>query len=236
MPAFPPTDYRPWPIPDWPWWMFQEWTSMLFVHWPVPAESLARFLPTDVVLDTYDGQGWVSVVAFQTEAARIRGVPISVSYPQVNVRTYVGGQKPGVYFFSVDVANRLAARFARRVFALPCQHARITLDKHGRNFHVATLRGHTAFEATYHPDKTVFVAQADSLDAWLMERYCYYVKDARQRLYRAEIHHKRWPLQTTQVSVRENSLANMYVSGEPARAHFVKRIDVFGWGRKRLIQ
>lgn len=56
------------------------------------------------MLDTFEGQGWVTIVSYLTKAIGIRGipsVPMGRGIPGLNVRTYVkAGNKPGIYFFS----------------------------------------------------------------------------------------------------------------------------------------
>src|SRR5207244_13605909 len=56
-------------------------------------------------------------------------LPALSRFPELNVRTYVtGGDKPGVYFFSLDAANRAAVWAARRFYCLPYFHARMSVD------------------------------------------------------------------------------------------------------------
>ena len=49
------------------------------------------------------------------------------NFHELNVRTYVHhkGKKPGVWFFSLDAASRLAVWGARRLYRLPYHEARI---------------------------------------------------------------------------------------------------------------
>src|SRR5688500_16918583 len=57
-------------------------------------------------------------------------VPGLSAFPEVNVRTYlVTDGKPGVWFFSLDAASRLAVRGARALYHLPYYDARMLLEK-----------------------------------------------------------------------------------------------------------
>ena len=58
-------------------------------------------------------------------------VPGLSSFHETNVRTYVhrAGCDPGVWFFSLDAANRLAVLAARTTFHLPYYHARMFLER-----------------------------------------------------------------------------------------------------------
>ena len=103
--------------------MTQTWHDLLFAHWPVPAESLARLVPSPFELDLFEGRAWLGIVPFVMTNVAPRGVPALPglsSFPELNVRTYVRvGGRPGVYFFSLDAASVLAVRAARLLLHLP---------------------------------------------------------------------------------------------------------------------
>jgi uncharacterized protein YqjF (DUF2071 family) len=51
-------------------------------------------------------------------------------------------------------------------------------------------------------------------------------------LYRNEVHHQPWPLQTADAEIERNSVitaAGLSVSGAPALLHFAGRVDVAIW-------
>src|SRR5687768_7850915 len=116
------TAHRPWPTPSRPWVMFMRWLKLLFMHWPVPADSLRPFIPAALELEQFDGRAWLGIVPFRMSATRARfapPLPWVSNFPELNVRTYVtAGGKPGVWFFSLDAANPLAVRAARWMFHL----------------------------------------------------------------------------------------------------------------------
>ena len=115
--------HRPWALPDRPWVMTQTWHDLLFAHWPVHAPALRDKVPAAFELDLFDGTCWLGIVPFRMTNVAPRGVPsmpwIS-EFPELNVRTYVRvGDKPGVYFFSLDAASAVAVRTARTLLNLP---------------------------------------------------------------------------------------------------------------------
>ena len=117
------TAHRPWPLPAAPWLMTQTWHDLLFAHWAVDAALLRERVPRALDLDLYEGRGWIGVVPFRMTNVAPRGVPglpgLS-AFPELNVRTYVRvGDKPGVFFFSLDAASRIAVGLARVLFGLP---------------------------------------------------------------------------------------------------------------------
>jgi uncharacterized protein YqjF (DUF2071 family) len=61
---------------------------------------------------------------------RYRWMPLSLSFPEVNVRTYVRcGTERGVMFLSLDAESRLAVMVARRQYGLPYHVARMTMRR-----------------------------------------------------------------------------------------------------------
>ncbi len=115
--------HRPWPLPEGPWIMTQSWHDLLFAHWPVAADLLRARVPPGLELDLFERQAWLGVIPFHMTNVAPRGVPalpFVSAFPEINVRTYVRvGDKPGVYFFSLDAGNPLAVSVARGMFHLP---------------------------------------------------------------------------------------------------------------------
>ncbi|MBB6097697.1 hypothetical protein HNR42_001114 [Deinobacterium chartae] len=243
-------DHRPWPLPKAPWVMWMSWQDLLFLHWPVPPETLRPHLPGGLELDTFDGQAWLGAVPFRMADVRPRGIPPlpGLSYfPELNLRTYVRvpgethGGKPGVWFFSLDAANPLAVRGARSSFHLPYFDARMQVLRQGAAVDYTSRRTHrrappAEFRARYRPSGPVYLAQPGSLEAWLTERYCLYSAQG-ERLWRGHIHHARWPLQPAEVTLEANTLAEgwgLHLPGAPALAHFARRIDMVAWTLERV--
>jgi len=142
------------------------------MHWPVPAEALRPLIPPALAVDTFDGQAWVGVVPFRMSGIRahfLPPIPGTAAFPELNVRTYVTiDGKPGVWFFSLDAANRLAVRVARWTFHLPYYDATMSCTRDGAG-EVAyrSTRTHrhakpAAFAARYRPTGLTFRASAGS--------------------------------------------------------------------------
>jgi uncharacterized protein YqjF (DUF2071 family) len=232
--------HRPWPMPERRWLMTQTWHNLLFAHWPVDVRVLAPRVPPDFPLDLYDGQAWLGIVPFTMSNVAPRGVPalpwIS-AFPELNVRTYVRvGDRPGVYFFSLDAGNALAAAAARYFLNLPYHSASMQVEVVGNRVTYHSRRsgtGRAELSGTYQPFGSVFQAAPGSLEYFLSERYCLYSVDRKGRPYRIDIHHPPWPLQLAQAEFGRNSMAE--ASGivlprtEPL-LHFSKRQDMVAWG------
>jgi uncharacterized protein YqjF (DUF2071 family) len=82
----------------------------------------------------------------------------------------------------------------------------------------------------------VFHAAPGSLEEFLAERYCLYTVDARERLYRAEIHHAPWPLQPAEAAIELNTMApaDLALPAEAPLLHFARVQDVVVWPLERV--
>ena len=246
------TTHRPWPMPDAPWIMTQSWHDLLFAHWQVDPVALAARIPPPLQLDTFNGDAYVAVVPFVMRNVAPRGVPrlpwIS-EFPEINVRTYVRlGDKPGVFFFSLDATNPIAVRVARSLFHLPyfrggidVRHDVLGTHYHSRRVDARTPNGPAEFRGSYWPSGLIVEAEAGTLEYFLTERYCLYAIDAHGRAYICEIHHPPWRLQLAAATIEVNTMLSGDAFGlgigaplAPPLLHFAKRQDTIAWRPTRV--
>jgi uncharacterized protein len=229
------TEHRPWPLPGGSWLMAQTCESLLFAHWQVPLERLRPHVPAALELETYEGAAYLAVTPFRVTNVRLRGLPplprLS-TFQQLNCRTYVKhrGERPGIWFFSLDASSRFAVTAARRTYKLPYFHARMVgPPPHYRCARIGAERPHV-FEGTARPVGRTYNAEPGSLEHFLTERYCLYATDEAGALHRAEIHHPPWPLQAAEAEIDLNTIPpdGLEVGGEPL-LHYAARLDVLIW-------
>lgn len=233
--------HRPWRMPDAPWIMTQTWNDLLFAHWPVDKRALAEKIPSGLELELFDTQAWVGIVPFHMTNVAPRGIPALPwvsAFPELNVRTYVRvGDKPGVYFFSLDASNALAVGAARTMFHLPYFTASMHVDVHAGEVRYRSRRSSAGspaaeFEATYKPTGSVFNAEEGSLEYFLTERYCLFTTNNRGDVLTVDIHHPPWPLQLAEADITVNTMAEAAGIRLPSMApllHFSKRQDMVAW-------
>jgi uncharacterized protein YqjF (DUF2071 family) len=221
--------------------MRMTWHDLLFAHWPVAPEVLRARIPSGLQLDTIQGSAWLAVVPFRMSGVTPRGVPALPwlsAFPELNVRTYVTvGDKPGVYFFSLDAGNPVAVAVARRCFHLPYFRARMAAEEEGAGIRYRSERTHRGapdaqFEGSYQPVGDALRAQPGSLEHWLTERYCLYAVDPRGQVFRGEIHHSPWPLQPAEAEIRVETMARSHgilLPGTRPLLHFARRLEVVAW-------
>ncbi len=202
-------------------------------------------MPSHLDIDLFEGTAYIGLVPFTMTGVRPVGVPpiwgVS-SFHETNVRTYVHheGRDPGVWFFSLDAANRLAVYLARTLYHLPYYHARMFLEREASDspevarpiVYAGVRRRPDPLPASYLiraiPAGPVLPAQPGTLEHFLVERYVLYAV-AHDRLYQGQVHHLPYPLQSaTILSLNENLLA---ATGIPRPntaplAHFASGVNV----------
>jgi uncharacterized protein len=229
------TEHRPWPISPRGWTMGQTWEDLLFAHWRVPLTVVRGHVPPALTVDEHDGSAWLGITPFRLTNLRARGLPplpgVS-SFLELNVRTYVTlEEKPGIWFFSLDAASRLAVEAARRGYKLPYFHARMSALRRGEwiDYECARIADSgRVFSGRYRPNGAAFHAEEGSLEWFLAERYCLYTTDERGSVHRAEIHHELWDLQPAEAEIELTSISPIELRGGPL-CHFSRRQDVVIW-------
>lgn len=223
------------------------WLDLLFAHWPVDADVLRRLVPAALELDLHGGRGWIGVVPFRMACVGPRlfsALPESLpwnsprAFPELNVRTYVRlGDKPGVFFFSLDATSALAVWGARTFYHLPYFRAAIRVEERGgwieyRSRRADARTGPGEFRGRYRPTGKPLAASAGSFEEWLTERYCLYAVDGHGRARRGEIHHVRWPLEGAELELETSTLGaahGLELVGRPVHLAFARRVDVVAW-------
>jgi len=234
------TAHRAWPLPSGRWVMGQTWESLVFVHWRVTVDELRPHIPAGLEIDEFDGSAWLGIVPFRITGLRARGMvplPGLSEFNELNVRTYVRAAdgKPGVWFFSLEATSRLAVRAARRLYRLPYFDARIALDDDGGRIDVECSRPGKegkVFSGVLRATGDRSVSPVDSLEYFLVERYCLYAEGG-GKLWRAEIHHAPWVVGAGEAEVHLNSIAPVALSGDPL-CHIAEPQDVVVWPLERL--
>ena len=223
--------------------MRQVWHDLLFAHWQVNPVELRPLVPAQLELDLYDDRAWVAVTPLHMSGVHMRGLPPMLgmsAFPELNVRTYVKfGGVPGVFFFSLDAASRMAVIGARATFFLPYYHAEMQAEGEGESIRYQSRRRNSPaeFRGRYRPVARPRQREKGSVDHFLTERYCLYAVTPRGKLLRADIHHLPWPLQDAQAEIEVNTMAEaagIRLPDQPPLLHFSKRLEVLVWWPQRV--
>src|SRR6185295_5180102 len=175
-------------------------------------------------------------VAFAIEAARFRPCPerLGLNFLETNLRTYVlrEGREPGVYFFSLEAASRLAVAGARLAFGLPYHHARMVEEvlPSRTDYTLERLSGRRPrLRVSYRVGAPLGPSVPGTAQHFLIERYFLHVK-RRGALWTARVAHPPYPVQAAEVLSLEESL--LAANGIPAPGrppdfvHYSPGVDV----------
>lgn len=196
------------------------------MHWRVSEQELRPLIPAQLSLDTFDGDAWIGVVPFTMwgiRASFLPPIPGTSAFHELNVRTYVHfNGVPGVWFFSLDAAHRLAVWGARTFYHLPYFNAEMKLSQSGDRIDYSSVRrdemtygkffatdgsGFVAdfeserfkslppaqYSGSWNIGEPLAKAEPGSVEFFLTERYCLYSYH-RGQIYQSRIFHEPWPL------------------------------------------
>jgi uncharacterized protein len=220
----------------------QVWGHLGFLHWSVDRAAVARLLPSGLDVDTFEGAAYIGIVPFTIPRSRAAflSVPIAPAFHELNLRTYVhrAGRNPGVWFFSLDAASRLAVAGARIGYGLPYFHARMSLEVTGpattptiayESHRNARAPQPAQFRGRYRPTGPPAPAAPGTLEFFLLERYLLYAHKGR-KLRSARVHHVPYPIQPAAADdVRETLTVAAGLPatvGVPPLVHYARELDV----------
>jgi uncharacterized protein YqjF (DUF2071 family) len=217
--------------------MWQRWESLLFLHWPCPAEAVQATLPPGLTADLFEGRAWIGVVPLYMRNIRPVGcppLPWLSWFLELNVRTYVHDRNgvPGVWFYSLDCNQPVAVRLARALMHLPYMDAALASE---RNEWVdfRCRRAGTEQEARfrYRGAGAEREAAPGSLEFFLLERYYLYAFNRRKgRLIRGQVSHRPYVYRTAELEAFSALPARLdglpVPEGAPAHQCVSERLDV----------
>jgi len=165
------------------------------------------------------------------------------NFPEFNVRTYVKRNgKSGILFLTLDAKSRITCFYAPRAYGLPYNYSKGKVIVQGETHRWNTIRpdGTHAFSGFCSPIGSECIAQPNSLEEFLFEKYCLYVTN-KNRLFIANVQHDPWLYREGRATILENDLTdsfNLDISDslKPDLVHMAKGVKVFTWSNERVEQ
>lgn len=225
--------HRPFPVPSQKWTYYQEWRDAIFIHWKIPFETLRPLIPKELTPDSYNGEYYVSLVAFTMKNIRPRHLPAFPpvsTFHEINLRTYTKHEnKAGVYFLSIEAEKAISAFLARTLSGLPYQKA--IIQRSSETYSSVNTKANQQLELAYRIGKPIL--NKSLVDSWLTERYCLHLVE-QNRIYTFDIHHLEWPLaelkiktQQLHYKVGDLNLGSM----APDSSHYSDGVQVLAWNK-----
>jgi uncharacterized protein YqjF (DUF2071 family) len=208
----------------------QRWEELYFIHFEGPADIVRRAMPSGLELDLWNGNAVLSLVPFRMTRVRfpfVPSIPILSELWEYNIRTYVRiGNKPGIYFFTLESDNPLATWVARTFFGLPYHNAKIKVQMNDRGLHLTSKRKQWHSELLV--EKTSAPTTDRDFDIWATERYSLF-NHRSGRIQRGDVKHLPWTLEPAKLIQWKGNFLD-YVPGasvfHPRSASYSKVIDV----------
>lgn len=206
--------------------MRQQWRDLAYIHFEYDPAIVQSLLPDGLKVDTFDGRAWVGLVPFSMRRIAfppLPAVPWLGSFPEVNVRTYVvHGDRPGVWFFSLDVNRLLPAVVARASYRLPYCWGSASNRRIGDQLVSSVRRRWPTTGASMDTEIVIGeeIAEPSALEHFLTARWGLYSTWFGERLVYAPVDHPRWPLRRASVVSLDDSLIRAAGLPEPSgKAH-----------------
>jgi uncharacterized protein YqjF (DUF2071 family) len=203
--------------------MQQHWGTASFLHWRVPAETVAPLLPAGTRPDLFDGTTWVGLIAFRlSRFAILPGPPLPYigTFPEINVRLYstdAAGRR-GVVFRSLEASRLLTVVGANVSLNVSYKWARMSIDElpDAVTYRSRRLTGQ-------HPESTIVtrplpeVVEGDALADFLTARWGMHTRVFGETRFLPN-EHEPWPLQRAElVSLDDELLAAGGLPGVASR-------------------
>ena len=193
-----------------------EWRKLIMAQYAVQPELLMPYLPRGLEFDLYQGQCYVSLVAFLFDRVLVKGlaIPFHTRFEEVNLRFYVrchepdGSIKRGVVFIREFVPRRAIAFIAKRFYeepyiAIPTHH-QIESSPESLNVSYSWELGGRSHSLSVKAAPTPLNIQPGSKEEFITEHYWGYTKRADGRTSAYQVEHPRWQtynLQSYEIAV-----------------------------------
>jgi uncharacterized protein len=99
-----------------------KWENLIIITFKTSPDNLIKFLPYGLELDTINGEAFISIVAFDFNDTKVKGIsiPFINNFPEINLRYYVRkNDKRGVVFIKEFVPKSLVALVAKLIYNEP---------------------------------------------------------------------------------------------------------------------
>jgi uncharacterized protein len=180
-----------------------EWTNLVMLNYAVDPTLLAPLVPAGTELDAHDGKTWLSLIGFEFNRTRLRGIriPFHQAFEEVNLRFYMrrAGRR-GVVFIRELVPKLAVAAIARYAFnenyqCVPMSH-RLHLDVQGNPF-AAEYSWGARCALHIETEGRSYLPSAGSLSEFITEHYWGYAAQKGGGCLEYEVKHPQWRVRNT---------------------------------------
>ncbi len=170
-------------------------------NYVVAPEALQEFVPLGTELDFWNGECYVSLVAFMFRDTKVRGfaVPFHVNFEEVNLRFYVQRKtedeiRRGVVFVKEIVPRRAIAFVARAFYGEPYETWMMSHSGNERELTYLWSKNACTNRVTVEYGASSGVPAEHSHGEFIIEHYWGYTKRGEHRTDEYKVEHPKWEL------------------------------------------
>lgn len=172
-----------------------KWQDLVMANYRVEPNLLADLVPKGTELDFFEGETYLSLVAFKFIDTAVLGVkiPFHTNFEEVNLRFYVRrGDKRGVVFVK-EIVPRMAITFVAKTFyGEPYETWRMSHEDKENELTYTWTKGRwtNRFHVEYKDD--LGVPDENSHESFIIEHYWGYTRRSFTRTDEYKVEHPKW--------------------------------------------
>jgi uncharacterized protein YqjF (DUF2071 family) len=178
-----------------------KWLDLVMVNYRVEPEVLREFVPLGTELDLFEGDCYVSLVAFKFFDTRVLNfrIPFHIDFLEVNLRFYVRREtenetRRGVVFIKEIVPRFAISLVARTFYGEPYETWRMRLDESENSFAYSWMKGGRTNRVSVKKGANLGVPAANSHGEFIIEHYWGYTRRGERRTDEYKVEHPKWNL------------------------------------------
>ena len=184
-----------------------EWRNLILANYIIDPSLLEAYLPVKTELDYFNDQTYVSLVGFQFNKTRLKGIgiPFHQNFLEVNLRFYVRYNDAGIWKRGTVFISEIVPRRAITFVANTIYHERYRTMKMKYHEYVKDGTLHLGYQWKLNNlwfDMRVEGAEesidmdTNTLEEFITEHYWGYSKQKNGRTIQYEVSHPRWKIQS----------------------------------------
>ncbi len=178
-----------------------KWLDLIMANYAVEPNLLQEFVPNGTTLDFWNGECYVSLVAFQFVETRVLGfkIPWHINFEEVNLRFYVKCEtkdeiKRGVCFIKEIVPRHAIALVARTFYGEPYETWKLSHQQTEKELTYIWKRGEITNRVHVEKGAELGVPADDSHGEFIIEHYWGYTRRGANRTDEYKVEHPKWNL------------------------------------------
>ncbi|MGC2236260.1 MAG: DUF2071 domain-containing protein [Pyrinomonadaceae bacterium] len=178
-----------------------KWLDLIMANYAVEPEFLREFVPGGTELDLFEGNCYVSLVAFKFFDTRVLNIkiPFHIDFLEVNLRFYVKREtenetRRGVVFIKEIVPRFAISLVARTFYGEPYETWKMRLDESENEFAYSWRKKGRTNRVSAEKGESLGVPAAGSHGEFIIEHYWGYTRRGALRTDEYKVEHPKWNL------------------------------------------